>query len=147
MNQNEIPADLFIVLINSAGIDYILNEHEDFDQYGPFTIPSKIMLYWSHPAGLVDSLDKLIYCVGTDRCRCRQQPLSRRGWGLKMIKQQSSKLWTNDILWDLSLSGITDRYPILQQPLVSFLKSNKVSRALTHRVYVMGRNIQMKAQG
>ena len=49
-----------MVLTSSTGTDYGLNEHEDFDQYGSFTIPSKIMPYQSHPASLVDLLDKLI---------------------------------------------------------------------------------------
>ena len=49
-----------IVLTSSTGTDYGLNEQEDFDQYGWFTIPFKIMPYQSHPASLVDLLDKLI---------------------------------------------------------------------------------------
>ena len=49
-----------IVLTSSTGTNYGLNEQEDFDQYGSFTIPSKIMPYWSHPASLVGLLDKLI---------------------------------------------------------------------------------------
>ena len=60
-----------IVLTNSTGTNYGLNEQEDFDQYGSFTIPSKIMSYQSHPASLVDLLDKLIELLtrvmGTDR--------------------------------------------------------------------------------
>ena len=32
-----------IVLTSSTGTNYGLNEQEDFDQYGLFTIPSKIM--------------------------------------------------------------------------------------------------------
>ena len=49
-----------IVLTSSSGTNYGLNEQEDFDQYGSFTIPSEIMPYYSHPASLVDLLDKLI---------------------------------------------------------------------------------------
>ena len=32
-----------IVLTSSTGTNYVPNEHEDIDQYGSFTIPSKIM--------------------------------------------------------------------------------------------------------
>ena len=39
--------------------DYRINMHEYFDQYGSFTIPSKMMLL-NHPASLVDQLDKLM---------------------------------------------------------------------------------------
>ena len=49
-----------IVLTSSSGTNYVPNEHEDVDQYVSFTIPSKIMPYKSHPASLVDLLDKLI---------------------------------------------------------------------------------------
>ena len=49
-----------MVLTSSTGTNYGLNEQEDFDQYGSFTIPSKIMPYQSHPASFVDLLDKLI---------------------------------------------------------------------------------------
>ena len=31
-----------------------LNEHEDFDQYGSFTKPSKMVPYYSHPGSLVN---------------------------------------------------------------------------------------------
>ena len=49
-----------MVLTSSTGTNYDLNEHEDFDWYGSFTTPSNIMPYESHPASLVDLLDKLI---------------------------------------------------------------------------------------
>ena len=49
-----------IVLTSSPGTNYVPNEHEDIDQYGSFIIPSKVMPYYSHPASLVDLLDKLI---------------------------------------------------------------------------------------
>ena len=32
-----------IVLMSSSAINYVPNEHEDIDQYGSFTIPSKIL--------------------------------------------------------------------------------------------------------
>ena len=32
-----------IVLTSSSGTNYVPNEHEGFDQYGSFSIPSKIM--------------------------------------------------------------------------------------------------------
>ena len=47
-----------IALTSSTGTNYVLNEHEDFDQYGSFAIPSKIMAYY--PGSLVDILDKII---------------------------------------------------------------------------------------
>ena len=34
-----------IMLTSSTGTNYGLNEHEDLDQYGSFTIPSNIMPY------------------------------------------------------------------------------------------------------
>ena len=49
-----------ITLTSSAGTNYGLNEHEDFDRYGSLTIPSKIMLYQIHILSLVDWLDKMI---------------------------------------------------------------------------------------
>ena len=49
-----------IVLLSSIGTNHGLKEHADFDQYGSFTIPFKIITYPSHPASLVDLLDKLI---------------------------------------------------------------------------------------
>ena len=41
-----------IVLTSSTGTNYGLNEHEDFDQYGSFAIPSEIMPYQSFPKSL-----------------------------------------------------------------------------------------------
>ena len=34
-----------VVLTSSTGTNYGLNDHEDFDQFGSFKIPSKIMPY------------------------------------------------------------------------------------------------------
>ena len=45
VNENEIPVELIIVLTSSSGTNYVPNEHEDIDQYGSFTIPSKVMPY------------------------------------------------------------------------------------------------------
>ena len=42
------------LLTSSSSINYVPNEHEDIDQYGSFTIPSKTMSYESHPASLVN---------------------------------------------------------------------------------------------
>ena len=42
LNQNEIVYWV-IVLTSSSGITYVPNKHEDYDQYGSFTIPSEIM--------------------------------------------------------------------------------------------------------
>ena len=43
-----------IALTSSSGINYVPNEHEDIDQYGSFTIPSKIMPYLDYPQSLVN---------------------------------------------------------------------------------------------
>ena len=43
-----------IVLTSSSGTIYVPNKHEDFDQYGSFTIPSKIMSCESYPETLVN---------------------------------------------------------------------------------------------
>ena len=50
-------ACLVIVLTSSSGTNYVPNEHEDIDQYGSFTIPSKIMPCWSYPESLVNQND------------------------------------------------------------------------------------------
>ena len=49
-----------IVLTSSTGTNYGLNEHEDFDQYGSFAIPSELALYQSHPESLVNQNEILI---------------------------------------------------------------------------------------
>ena len=43
-----------MVLTSSSGTNYVLNEHEDIDQYGSFTIPSKGMPCQSYPESLVN---------------------------------------------------------------------------------------------
>ena len=43
-----------IVLTSSSGTNYVPKEHEDVDQYGSFSIPSELVLYQSHPEGLVN---------------------------------------------------------------------------------------------
>ena len=43
-----------IVLTSSSGTNYVPNEHEDFDQYGSFTIPSELVLCQNHPESLVN---------------------------------------------------------------------------------------------
>ena len=46
-----------MVLTSSIGTNYVLNKHEDVNQYGSFAIPSEIMLYEtneSHPESLVN---------------------------------------------------------------------------------------------
>ena len=43
-----------IMLTSSSGTNYVLNEHDDVDQYSSFAIPSEIMLYQSHPESLVN---------------------------------------------------------------------------------------------
>ena len=48
-----------IALTISTDTNYGLNGFKDFDQCGSFTILSKIIPYWSHPACLVDVLDQM----------------------------------------------------------------------------------------
>ena len=42
------------MLTSSSGTNYVPNEHEDIDQYGSFTIPSKITSCSSYPESLVN---------------------------------------------------------------------------------------------
>ena len=53
VNQDEIS----IELTSSSGTNYILNEHEDVDQYGPYAIASDIMPCYSYPASLANQND------------------------------------------------------------------------------------------
>ena len=43
-----------IVLTSSSGTNYVLNMHEDVDQYDSYAIPTKIMPYQSYPKSLVN---------------------------------------------------------------------------------------------
>ena len=49
-----------MVPTSSSGTNYVPNEHEDIDQYGSFTIPSKIMPRSSYPERLVNQNEILI---------------------------------------------------------------------------------------
>ena len=49
-----------IVLTSSSDTNCVSNEHEDVDQYGSFAIPSKLMLYQSHPQSSVNQNEILI---------------------------------------------------------------------------------------
>ena len=49
-----------IVLTSSSGTNYVPNEHEGVDQYGSFSIPSKLVLYLSHSESLVNQNEILI---------------------------------------------------------------------------------------
>ena len=49
-----------MVLTSSIGTNYGLNEHEDFDQYGSFAMPSEVVLCQSHPESLVNQNEILI---------------------------------------------------------------------------------------
>ena len=51
--ESKINPFWVIVLTSSSGTNYVPNEHEDIDQYGSFTIPSKIMPCSSYPESLV----------------------------------------------------------------------------------------------
>ena len=43
LNQKENPLGV-IELMSSSGINYVLNEYDDFDQYSPYAISSELML-------------------------------------------------------------------------------------------------------
>ena len=45
-----------------VGYNYVLNAHEDFDQYGSFAIPSKIMPCYSYPASWVNQNEIDLLC-------------------------------------------------------------------------------------
>ena len=45
------------MLTTSFGTNYVLNEHEDIDQYGPYAIPSDVMSRCNYPASLVNQFD------------------------------------------------------------------------------------------
>ena len=49
-----------IVLTSSSGTNYVPNEHEGVDQYGSFSIPSKLVLYQSDPESLLNQNEILI---------------------------------------------------------------------------------------
>ena len=42
------------MLTNSFGTNYVFDEHEDFEQYSSFEIPSEIISRYSYPASLVN---------------------------------------------------------------------------------------------
>ena len=54
-----------ITLTTSYGMNHVLNEHKDFDQFGSFTIPSEIVLYQSHPESLVNQNEILSELLST----------------------------------------------------------------------------------
>ena len=49
------------MLTSSSGTNYVLNKHEDVDQYGPYAIPSEVMACYSYPVGLVNQFEILVY--------------------------------------------------------------------------------------
>ena len=49
-----------IMLTTSSGTNYVVNEHENVNQYGSLAIPSEIMLYQSHHESLVNQNEILI---------------------------------------------------------------------------------------
>ena len=54
------------MLTSSTGTNYVLNEHEDLDQYDSFAIPSKIMPCCNYPANLGNQNEIPVltsYCV------------------------------------------------------------------------------------
>ena len=42
------------MITNSSDSNYVPNEHEDGDQYDPYTILSEIMPCWSYPESLAN---------------------------------------------------------------------------------------------
>ena len=49
--------------MSSNGTNYVLNEHEDVDQYGSFATPYEIMPNQIYPKSLVDQNEILIELV------------------------------------------------------------------------------------
>ena len=58
--SNWNPYYWVIVLTSSSDTNHMSNEHEGVDQYGSFAIPSKLMLYQSHPESLENQNEILI---------------------------------------------------------------------------------------
>ena len=58
--SNWNPYYWVIVLTSSSDTNNVSNEHEGVDQYGSFTIPSKLMLYQSHPESSENQIEILI---------------------------------------------------------------------------------------
>ena len=48
------------MLTNSSGTNYVLNEHEDVGQYGPYMILPEVMPRYRYPASLLDQFEILI---------------------------------------------------------------------------------------
>ena len=48
------------VLTSSSGTNYVLNEHEDFDKYDPYAIPSEVLPCSSYLASLVNQTNIII---------------------------------------------------------------------------------------
>ena len=48
------------MLTNSSGTNYVLNEHEEVGQNGPYVILSEVMPCYSYPASLVNQFEILI---------------------------------------------------------------------------------------
>ena len=45
------------MLTSSSSTNYVLNEHEDFDQYDSYAIPLKKMPYQSFPKSLMNQTE------------------------------------------------------------------------------------------
>ena len=48
------------MLASSSGTNYVLNEHEDVGQYGPYVILSEVIPCYRYPASLLDQFEILI---------------------------------------------------------------------------------------
>ena len=48
------------MLTNSSGTNYVLKEHEEVGQNGPYVILSEVMPCYSYPASLVNQFEILI---------------------------------------------------------------------------------------
>ena len=59
VNQNDIPIWVNM-LASSSGTNYVLNEHEDVGQYGPYVILSEVIPGYRYPASLLDQFEILI---------------------------------------------------------------------------------------
>ena len=48
------------MLTSSSGTNYVLNQHEDVEQYGPYVILFEVMPCYSYPASLVNQSEIFI---------------------------------------------------------------------------------------
>ena len=86
----------------------------------PKWMASQAMNYRKTVKEEAEKVHSFISSVSVDISREKSFWKLHRVWSVqnfKTISQMSTKLWANEISGDLSLSCVSDGYPILQQPL------------------------------